>query len=170
MIVFDLSCANGHRFEGWFGSSSQFASQKADGILCCPECGTPDVTKAPMAPAVGRKGNSVTVQPADKLPEPATEADGKLPISNPPMVSNAPMPPEVAKALAKLADAQAKALKDSKWVGRGFAEQSRAMHYGEAKHAPIHGEASAEEAKELAEEGVPVAPLPFPVAPPDKLN
>lgn len=164
MIVFDLSCANGHRFEGWFGSSDQFAAQQADGKLCCPECGTPDVAKAPMAPAVGRKGNSVTVQPAAKVPQAAVEDEGKRP------VSNAPMPPEVEKALAKLADAQAKALKDSKWVGRGFAEQSRAMHYGEAKHAPIHGEASLEEAKALADEGVPVAPLPFPVAPPDKLN
>ncbi len=164
MIVFDLSCANGHRFEGWFGSSDQFVSQQAEGKLICPDCGTPDVAKAPMAPSVGRKGNSAGSQ----APLPVTEQSAEA--SAPRPVSNAPMPAEVAKALAKLADAQAKALKDSKWVGRGFAEQSRAMHYGEQDHAPIHGETSAEEAQELIEEGVPVAPLPFPVAPPDKLN
>jgi hypothetical protein len=44
------------------------------------------------------------------------------------------------------------------------------MHYGERKEAPIHGQASLAEAKALIEEGVPVAALPFPVAPPDKLN
>ncbi|KLI63938.1 DUF1178 family protein [Aurantiacibacter marinus] len=164
MIVFDLSCANGHRFEGWFGSSDQFASQQADGLLMCPACGTPDVAKAPMAPSVGRKGNSASSHPELPLAQQGAETGASRP------VSNAPMPAEVAKALAKLADAQAKALKDSKWVGRGFAEQSRAMHYGEQEHAPIHGETSPAEAQELVEEGVPVAPLPFPVAPPEKLN
>ena len=164
MIVYDLSCCNGHRFEGWFGSSEQFAEQRKDGQLCCPECGTIDVSKAPMAPAVGRKGNSTAAASADRQ-------DAPVPAPQPGRaVSNAPMPPEVAKALEKLADAQAKALKDSKWVGKGFAAQSRAMHYGEQDQAPIHGEASVKEAQELAEEGVPVAPLPFPVAPPEKLN
>ena len=80
------------------------------------------------------------------------------------------MTPEVAAAIDKLAKAQAKALKDSTWVGKAFAEQSRAMHYGECDHAPIHGEATLEEARELLDEGVPVAPLPLPVAPPDDVN
>jgi hypothetical protein len=55
-------------------------------------------------------------------------------------------------------------------VGNDFAEQSRAMHYGERDHAPIHGQASLVQARELLEEGVPVAPLPLPIAPPDELN
>jgi len=168
MIVYDLSCCNGHRFEGWFGSSEDFTAQRDDGLLCCPECGTPDVVKAPMAPAVGRKGNSApSAAPLDA--EPQVPAPSPAPQTGR-AVSNAPMPPEVAKALEKLADAQSKALKDSKWVGKGFAEQSRAMHYGEQDHAPIHGEASIKEAQELVDEGVPVAPLPFPIAPPEKLN
>jgi hypothetical protein len=80
------------------------------------------------------------------------------------------MPPEVAEALQKLAEAQARALKDSKWVGDRFAEQSRAMHYGERQPETIHGQATPDEALALFEEGVPVAPLPFPIAPPDDLN
>ncbi|VVT16672.1 DUF1178 family protein [Erythrobacter sp. EC-HK427] len=157
MIVFDLSCDAGHRFEGWFGSSDDFAQQREDGKLVCPLCGSAVVDKAPMAPAVGRKGNQLATKPA--------------PASGPVApVANAPMPPEVAQAMVKLAEAQAKALKDSTWVGRKFAEESRAMHYGEQAHAAIHGEASPEEAKALLDEGIPVAPLPFPVAPPDKLN
>ncbi|WP_340587639.1 DUF1178 family protein [Erythrobacter alti] len=164
MIVYDLSCINGHRFEGWFGSSEKFIEQREGGLISCPECGASEVAKAPMAPAVGRKGNSAVTVSTDtsETQVSATQASRG--------VSNAPMPPEVAQALERLADAQAKALKDSKWVGKKFAEQSRAMHYGDQEQAPIHGEASAKEAQDLLEEGVQVAPLPFPVAPPDKLN
>ncbi len=160
MIVYDLSCEQGHRFEGWFGSSEDFASQQERGLVSCPTCGTENVTKAPMAPAVGRKGNQqqVSVRTGES---PETGGNG---------LSNIPMTPEVAQAIDKLAKAQAKALKDSTWVGKDFAEQSRAMHYGERDHAAIHGEATLEEARELLDEGVPVAPLPLPVAPPDDVN
>ena len=59
MIVFDLHCDEGHVFEGWFGSSEDFASQKERGLVSCPECGSMVVGKAPMAPAVPRKGNQI---------------------------------------------------------------------------------------------------------------
>jgi hypothetical protein len=154
MIVFDLACEHGHRFEGWFGSSADYEDQRARGLLICPTCGTSQVTKAPMAPAVPAKGNQrQEVLPPDQRP-----------------MANTPMPPEMQKALAALARAQAEALKNSTWVGDKFAEETRKMHYGERDEAPIHGQASLAEAKALIEEGVPVAPLPFPVAPPEKLN
>lgn len=156
MIVFDLACADGHRFEGWFGSSADYEEQRARGLLVCPSCGSGEVNKAPMAPAVPAKGNART----DVLPLAAPAQQ----------MANAPMPPQVQKALAALAKAQAEALKSSTWVGDKFAEETRKMHYGERDEAPIHGQASLAEAKALIEEGVPVAPLPFPVAPPDKLN
>lgn len=158
MIVFDLHCRNGHRFEGWFSSSSDFAEQQNKGFVSCPECGVDDVSKAPMAPAVPAKGNRTAV--------PATPNDGEG--ASP--VSNTPITPEMKQAMKALAQAQEKALKDSTWVGDKFADESRAMHYGERDEAPIHGQASLEEAKSLVDEGVPIAPLPFPVAPPEKLN
>jgi len=154
MIVYDLSCEHGHRFEGWFGSSEDFAEQQAEGFVSCPQCGSMEVAKAPMAPAVPRKGNQIA--PAMAEPRQA--------------LANGPMPAEVAKALHQLAQAQARALKDSKWVGDAFAEQTRAMHYGEREVETIHGQATADEARELFEEGIPVSPLPFPVAPPEELN
>jgi hypothetical protein len=159
MIVFDLHCAQGHRFEGWFGSSSDYEDQSARGLVTCPECGSAQVGKAPMAPSVGAKGNTVPDRPA----QPARSGEDQP-------VANVEMTPEVKAALSALHKAQQKALKDSTWVGKDFASQSRAMHYGERDHAAIHGQASLEEAKELIDEGVPVAPLPFPVAPPDELN
>jgi hypothetical protein len=155
MIVFDLTCHDGHRFEGWFGSSADYDDQRARGLLACPHCGSDAVTKAPMAPAVPAKGNSRQEVLPPEVPRP---------------MANTPMPPEMQKALAALAKAQAEALKNSTWVGAKFAEETRKMHYGERDEAPIHGQASLAEAKALIEEGVPVAPLPFPVAPPDKLN
>jgi len=157
MIVFDLHCRDGHRFEGWFGSSEDFADQQARGLIACPACGSGEVGKAPMAPAVPAKGNT--------RPEPRP-----APAETPRQLANAPLPPQVQRALAALARAQAEALKQSTWVGEKFAEETRKMHYGEREEAPIHGQASLAEAKALIEEGVPVAPLLFPVAPPEELN
>jgi hypothetical protein len=156
MIVFDLHCTSGHRFEGWFGSSSDFTDQQARGLLACPSCGSAEVSKAPMAPAVPAKGN---VRQEVLPPETAQQ-----------QLANTPLPPKVQKALKALAKAQADALKNSTWVGDKFAEETRKMHYGERDEALIHGQASLAEAKSLIDEGVPVASLPFPVAPPEKLN
>jgi hypothetical protein len=153
MIVFDLACADGHRFEGWFASGEEFAAQCGRGLVECPQCGSADVAKAPMAPAVPRKGNRR-----------AEAADLKQ------AVAGGAMPPEVAAALGQLAQAQAKALESSTWVGDKFAERSRAMHYGEQDAETIHGRASLREATALREEGIAVAPLPFPVAGPKDLN
>lgn len=171
MIVFDLTCEHGHRFEGWFASSSAFDDQCERGLVECPECGSIEVMKAPMAPAVPAKGNT---RSQVALPDAQEASDGAEPVANQAnanqALANQTMPPEVQKAMAKLAEAQSKALEKSTWVGDSFAEQSREMHYGERDEAPIHGKASLEEAKSLAEEGVPIAPLPFSVTPPEKLN
>ena len=164
MIVFDLSCHDGHRFEGWFGSSADYEDQRTRGLVACPFCGSGKVSKAPMAPAVPAKGNR-----RHEVLAPAAPAQAPNQAPNQAM-ANAPMPPQMQKALAALARAQAEALKHSTWVGDKFAEETRKMHYGERDEAPIHGQASLAEAKALVEEGVQVAPLPFPVTPPDKLN
>ncbi|MFU7528607.1 DUF1178 family protein [Qipengyuania sp. ASV99] len=168
MIVFDLHCSDGHRFEGWFGSSSDYEAQLARGLVSCPECGTSEVSKSVMAPAVSAKGNRAVAVPTPSS-RPQSEAQTVLPAGAHP-IANTPMPAEVQKALKSLAKAQAKALKNSTWVGKDFAARSRAMHYGEQDQAPIHGQASLAEAKALLDEGVEVAPLPFPVAAPDELN
>jgi hypothetical protein len=90
-------------------------------------------------------------------------------------VEKAPMAPRVPKKgagdpLAMLAAAQAEMLKNSSWVGDKFADTARAIHAGEVEPRRVHGNATLQQAKELVDEGVPVAPLPFPVAPPTQLN
>jgi hypothetical protein len=143
VIIFDLRCTpQGHVFEAWFGSSEDYEAQRARGLVSCPLCGSVAIDKAPMAPAVGAKGN---------------QADG--------------LPPAQLKALlGAMADAQKKVLENSEHVGPRFADEARAIHLGEAEARAIHGQATPAQADELRDEGIPVAPLPFPVISPDEAN
>lgn len=164
MIVFDLECrAGGHKFEGWFASSDDFARQQERGLVTCPHCGSPDVGKAIMAPRVGRKGNQLAAPRPSEKPE-AMQAAPSAP------VASGPLPAEALALMHKLATMQAEALKTSRYVGDNFAEDARAMHYGERTAEAIHGQATIAEAKELMDEGIAVAPLPFPVVPREQAN
>ena len=143
MIIFDLKCApHGHVFEAWFGSNEDYEAQRARGLVACPLCGVAEVEKAPMAPAVGAKGN---------------QTDG-------------PPPEQVKAVLGALAEVQKKMLETSEHVGPRFADEARAIHLGEAEARAIHGQATPEQAGELRDEGIPVAPLPFPLVSPEDEN
>jgi len=162
MIVFDLRCGGGHVFEAWFGSSDDFGSQKARGLLSCPICGDESVEKAVMAPNIAAKGNRKSAD-ADAGAAPARTT----------LPATLPAGADVGKAkemLAELARLQAKVLESSDWVGRDFAREARAIHDGESDRRSIHGEASHAEVKSLIEDGIGVAPLPLPVTPPEKQN
>lgn len=170
MIVFDIDCHDGpHRFEGWFKSSDDFAQQQARGLMTCPVCGSDNVAKAVQAAKLARKGNQLpTVAPTNSN-APVPIAPKALSPAHAPVAAG-PLPPQMVELAQKLAQVQAEALKSSRWVGKSFAEDARAMHYGERDAEIIHGQATIAEAKELAEEGIAVMPLPFPVAPPDQAN
>ncbi|MGH6743438.1 DUF1178 family protein [Novosphingobium sp.] len=167
-IVFDLECRSAHhRFEGWFKSSEDFARQQEHGLVACPHCGSAEVGKAVQAPHLGRKGNQRAEParaPASTVAVPAPPAGGA------PVPQALELPPQAVEALHKLAIMQAEALKSSRFVGDSFVEDARAMHYGERDSESIHGRASVEQAKELMEEGIAVAALPFPVLPPEQAN
>lgn len=169
MIVFDLECrAGGHRFEGWFGSSDDYASQQERGFVTCPNCGSVDVGKALMAPRIGRKGNQM---PELARKQPVQHVPGSsMPESAPEPTVPSALPPQAIALMQKLVTMQAEALKSSRFVGENFAEDARAMHYGERKAETIHGQTTLDEAYELIEEGIAVAPLPFSVVPPEQAN
>jgi hypothetical protein len=160
MIAFDLICSpDGHRFEGWFANGAEYDRQLGADLLCCPVCGTSAVSKAVMAPNIGRKGNQQLSAPSKIEPEQTVA------------VSNQPeMPAEIAKAIAELAKLQSRMLENSDWVGDKFVEEARAIHYGEQPERIIHGEATAQDAQALFDEGVTVAPLPLPYVPPQAKN
>jgi hypothetical protein len=143
MIIFDLRCApHGHVFEAWFGSSDDYEGQRARGLVSCPLCGSGDIDKAPMAPSVGAKGNQTVGLP----------------------------PAEMKALLGAMAEAQKQMLETSEHVGPRFADEARAIHLGETEARAIHGQATPAQADALREEGIPVAPLPFPVISPEDEN
>jgi hypothetical protein len=171
VITYDLRCSSAHIFEGWFGSSADYEQQNAGGLIVCPICGDGLITKALSAPFIGRKANQ-RVQS-----KPVQEASGPKAGTTPheehpaPPLTNAPQIPEaMTQLMEKMAAVQKDVLKDSQWVGRKFADEARAIHYGEVQARQIHGEASPQEAQSLADEGVGIAALPFPILPPEAKN
>ena len=159
MIIFDLKCAaGGHVFEAWFGSSGDYEDQKARGLIACPLCGCAEVAKAVMAPSIGGKGNRGT----------AVAEGGRSEQAPPELFSGDPE--TVKQMLAAVAAVQRKMLEGSESVGDRFADEARAIHLGETEKRPIHGRASRADAESLIEDGIPVAPLPFPVVEPGEEN
>jgi hypothetical protein len=134
MILFDLRCTKGHVFEAWFRDNASFDSQAEAGAVNCPACGSRKVEKAPMAPRIG-KGNEVGRQQMAK---------------------------ELTEMKRQLKELQTKIEANCDYVGNNFAEEARRIHYGEAAHRDIYGEATDEEAKELNEEGIDFARIPWP--------
>jgi hypothetical protein len=143
MIVYDLLCDNAHRFEGWFASAETFAHQHDAGQLVCPVCGSSSVHKPPSAPYV-QTGAS------DSVPQ-AILANAKF----------------LESMRRKFVDF---ILQNTEDVGSHFPDEARAIHQGEAAERAIRGQASAEEAKALREEGIEVLQLPVPVVRKDKLH
>lgn len=153
MIRFNLTCENDHRFESWFASNAAYDTLHATGHVTCPQCGTAQVSKALMTPAVrpGRKAAAVPDQAPPAAPAPAPE-------KTPSRTVMAAPPPEVAQKLAAL---RAHIEANADYVGTRFADEARRMHLGDAPERAIYGDAKPEEVRELLEDGVPIAPLPF---------
>lgn len=133
MIKYQLRCAAGCSFEGWFRSSADFEAQAESAELECPICGSGEVSRAIMAPAV------VSGTPSSR-PE-------RL----------AAMRETMAEAARRARDYVEK---NFDYVGEKFPEEARKIHYGEMKERQIYGEASGKDVKELVDEGVSIAPLP----------
>jgi len=167
MIIFDLKCApQGHVFEAWFGSSDDYEAQQARGLVTCPLCGAAEVEKAVMAPSVGAKSNRSGV--GDRRAGGASEGaedggdEGRALLAGD--------PESVKQMLAAASAVQRRLLEGSESVGDRFADEARAIHLGETEKRAIHGRATAEEAESLIEEGIEVAPLPFPIVEPGDEN
>ena len=142
MIVFDVTCANEHTFEGWFKDSETFDAQLVAGEVVCPVCGDSHVRKGLAAPRLGglRKGRDAPAPVAAM-----GAADGKL--------------DEYLKAVHAL---KQHIEANSENVGERFPEEARKIHYGETEARSIFGEATAEEAEELHDEGVEFHRIPWP--------
>jgi hypothetical protein len=154
MIVFDLLCAAGHRFEGWFASAGDFASQRDRKLLTCPTCGSAQISKVPSATRanLGAPEPKPAAKP-DKAPEKTPEMEGKDSFA-------------IAQMLySRMLDELFTKTED---VGRSFPTEARRIFYNEAPARAIRGQATDQEHQDLVDEGIPVGRLPVPPA--DKLN
>jgi hypothetical protein len=139
MIRYTLKCQNDHSFESWFKSAEAYEGLRAAELVVCPDCQDTHVEKSLMAPQV-RTRRDERAQTSEKRPMTNT-AD-----------------PDLAEAIRTIRE---HVEKNSDYVGDRFAKEARAMHNGETPQRSIYGEVRAEDARKLAEEGVPAVPLPF---------
>ena len=150
MKVFNLRCALGHGFEGWFASDDDHRSQVERGLLACPMCGDQQVIRLPSAPRLNLSGGTRELAPnsdGQSTPSPAPES------ADPAQRLQALWLQTVQQVLANTED-----------VGERFPEEARRMHHGEIEARGIRGEATAEQREELRDEGIEVHALPVPKA------
>lgn len=133
MKVYDLSCEQNHRFEGWFASEDDYLAQANKAVIHCPICDSSSITRQLSAPRLNLSGAKVT---RDK--DTATQVQSQL-------------LDFVRKMISKTED-----------VGERFAEEARRMHYNETPERAIRGVASMEECQALNDEGIDVVSLPLP--------
>lgn len=140
MIKYSLKCDKEHVFEAWFKNSTAYDEQHQKGIVTCSICGSAQVTKAPMAPSIPKKGNAKRTETS---------------------IAGMDQSEPIAAAMTALRELRKKVEENCDYVGSNFAEEARKIHYGETEDRGIYGEATPEEKAELAEEGVEIATVPW---------
>jgi hypothetical protein len=153
MIHYQLCCAAGHEFDGWFKSSTAFELQSTEKLLACPRCGDTTVTRAIMAPRIGKAlaadAAPEAAKPEATTPEPAVTLGREIAVT---------VPDELRAALSRM---RGEIEQRCDYVGRDFAVEARRIHHGESPSRGIYGEASPAEAEALAEDGIEVARIPW---------
>jgi hypothetical protein len=155
VIRYVLHCEKGHTFESWFPNSAAYDKQVKRKLVSCPGCGSTKVEKAIMAPQLAR--TDTTRAPA--RPE-AASAAAPAPSEAGETAPVAMISPQEQEFRQKLKELHDHLTRNSDNVGKQFPEEARKIHYGESEHRSIHGEASLDDAKAMAEEGIEFFPLP----------
>ncbi len=170
MKVLNLCCSAQHRFEGWFASEADYATQLEKSLVGCPLCGDTQIQRLPSAPHVLTSSTRATapghesdggahsgaVHDGGAL---ATRSGTPAPSQTLPVSAAQPDPQALQQAWMKVVQHVIDTTDD---VGSQFAEEARRMHYGEAQERPIRGEATTDEAEALRDEGIEIAVLPMP--------
>ncbi len=150
MIRYALVCENGHEFDSWFPGSAAFDEQARRGLVQCALCPSIHVRKSIMAPSLS-KGGAVGQAEGEALSE----------VKSDPPPAPTVMDERLVALRAMVRDMRTKIAEHTADVGSRFLEEARKMHYGEAEHRPIRGEAKPDDVRELLEEGVPILPVPM---------
>ena len=133
MIAYDLQCANGHNFEGWFEDNKAYETQEKKGLISCPICNDTSVYRVPSTFAIKSS-------PAEK--------------------NSLEEPVDLERISEDVVDFVEKNFDD---VGCDFAKEALKMHYGVTEARSIRGFSTKEEEKTLKKEGVRFFKIPMPV-------
>ncbi|MFO7707213.1 MAG: DUF1178 family protein [Desulfobacterales bacterium] len=139
MIAYDLKCANGHAFEGWFEDRRTFLSQKKRGLISCPVCDETDVVQLPSRFAIRASQGSASAE-TEVQTEKSWGALGK----------------QLGEFVEQNFDN----------VGCNFAREALKIHYGVSEPRNIRGVSTETEEEVLKQEGVQFFKVPLP-PPPD---
>jgi hypothetical protein len=140
LIRYDLVCAKGHEFDGWFSNSDAYDKQAKRGLISCTICGVSKIEKQIMAPGIAGKSNRKSDAPQ--------------------IMSSGPVDPRAAAMMQMMRDYRKHVIANSENVGVKFAEEARKIHFKETEERSIYGEATPDDAKALIEEGIEVHPIP----------
>ena len=138
MIKYNLECSCGESFESWFQNSNEYEKLLKKNLINCYVCGsTKTVKKSILAPSVATSKTSVTQKNTEQKKE---------------FLKN------VKSKIKELNDYVAK---NAEYVGDKFVSEVRSIHYDKKQKRNIYGNATLEETKELQEEGIDVATIPW---------
>lgn len=140
LIVFDLECTQGHRFEGWFNNSASFEEQSLRKLVTCPLCGDTQVRRL-LSPV-------------------ATKTTRPEPEGGPDRIDYRRLAREIVHYVNTHFED----------VGSNFAKEALKMHYGVTERKNIKGSATAAEEKILRDEKIEFFKLPLPSPEEDKKN
>jgi hypothetical protein len=158
MIVYNLACDHKHPFEGWFASPIDFENQRDRGLVECPVCGSKKIERQLHAPRINKGGVGGERERASE------KAQHELAVAKANDTTGEFVSSDDYKQLVAAVQTFAKGVRENtEYVGEQFAEEARAMHYGDKPHRGIRGRADPQTAQELREEGIEFQSLPFPV-------
>jgi len=171
MKVLDLECAQGHCFEGWFGSQDDYDSQRARGLVTCPVCNDRDILKKLSAPRLNlghgvSTGGEATPAGSRDTATPGNPVSAQSPTLEPAAESHSAdlrvRPDTLQQMQTAMLEMVRHVIANTEDVGSQFAEEARKIHYGEREVRSIRGQATREETEALIDEGIDVLPLPVP--------
>ena len=132
MIVYDLQCGKGYRFEGWFDDGDAFEAQRKNNLVACPECNDINISKLPSSFAI------------KSAPSRQSKTDAPVDLET------------VRQSVKEYLD------KHFDDVGCNFATEALKIHYGVSDKKNIRGTSTREEEKLLEKEGIPFFKVPLP--------
>lgn len=135
MIIYDIKCEKGHKFEGWFKDRQAWGEQKAQRLVCCPVCNSSSVEIAPSSLAiVGKDSRAANKKNTDQTKD-------------------------VQQMMQSLQQFINNNFED---VGNKFADVALKIHYGDEEKRNIRGTTTPQEEADLKQEGVQFVKIPLP--------